>query len=117
MRFSHGQMRLLHVDPTAGYLKDIEVDTPQHIDVRFTSNGHRASEIDLHVVHGRVVDYASEDGWDTRGISSVSPVSKHHAGHQVAPQLGPGGRLASAPIEHTNRGHGHGNERNRSAAV
>ena len=105
MRFEHGRMTLVRVSPDRGYRKEIEADRPEHIDVRFTRDGNRSSEIELRVVDGDVVRTPDRYTWDWSGMSSVSPIFKGHAGgHRLGAPVGPGGRLASAPMENADRG-------------
>jgi hypothetical protein len=118
VRFQHGQMKLVGVYADPGYRGYVEAKRPQYIDVRFTRDGHRSSEIQLSVVNGRIVQNEDQDSWAWRGVSSVSPVSKNRAGvHRARPPVGPGGRLAGASIERANPGRKNAYGSNRGVSV
>jgi hypothetical protein len=103
VRFAKGRMTLVGVYPAKGYHVSRRVVTPSRIDVGFARRSRGgASEIELNVVNGRVVQSNGDhESWTSRGISAVSPFARPAPpGHRLAsrpPHAGPGPHPGHGP--------------------
>jgi hypothetical protein len=103
VRFSRGRMRLVRVSPAGGYRYYVAAEEAQHIDVHFTRNGRRASEIELRVIDGRMVRVQARDTWAWRGVTAASTTFQPRFGLHTFVRSTAGGRareVASGSIRH-----------------